>query len=438
MRLSIINLQNAKHVSQKTFGELLQSSKTSTHQNLKLNKPPGYDILETKFNNQLFELGNFFQKEAKKNQYAVSKDQLLLLLDKYVSPNSSLTNSKKFNNTQKKMLMQAYAKAGKKINLKSNNNNNNGADLSNRIKLTLLLKRNWPFLSYLVKQKGIEIKDEEESNEDWGFEEELEENEKKDSNTGRHSLNKNEGKNNDKETDTDFNSFLKKLNKVHQTPSLNVLPTMTAFEANPIISSIEIKDSEVKEFQAFLDDAKKQSVNRDELLFKAETNMEWSSNLLRNQPRLENKTFFLPICIPKTLIPIEQNDLNLVDKRQLDLKKLMKNNEFNVNKYDIMKIYFDGTSTILNNNNNNYWSGSIENFYTILSRLQHPDKFKKQLHKYLKLGWTPVSSDEKDILVVRNRRYHIITIIKRSSIISLIGLVLGYGIFSFTDLHIYM
>lgn len=429
MRLSIISLQNTKNISQKTFGDVLQNSKSSTSKNLKIDKPPGYDILETKFNNQLIQIGDFLRNETEKNQFTVSKDQLFLLIDKYVNPNLGLINSKKFNNTQKKMLMQAYAKAGKKINLKSKNGNN---EINDRMKLALLMKRNWPFLSYFVKERGIDINDDEENNEDWGFKDELKENEKEDNNNGRHSSNKKIiiRKDINKEIDSDFNTFLKKLNKVHQTPSLNVLPTMTTFEANPLISSIEIKDSEVKEFQEFLNDAQKQSINRNELLFKAKTNMEWSSNLLKNLPRLENKTFFLPICIPKTLIFIQQNDLNLVNERQLNLKKLLKDNEFNVDKYDIMKIYVDGTSTILNNSNNNYWSGSIENLYTILSGLQHPDKFRKQLHKYLKLGWTPVSSDEKDILVVRNHQHYIQKIIKCSSIISLIGLFLGYGIFS--------
>lgn len=428
MRVSIIQF------TQVTFGEILKNP-----------KPPGYDILKNKFNKQLQELEQFFKYESKRKNlnHVESKDELILILDKFTNNKSQLLN-KNFNNTQKKILLQAYAKAGKKINIHNKKKNeeqkqeiydDNGSNLGDRMKLVLLMKRNWPLLEFVAKENGIEVRGNTAEEENWGFSDELEENEREDNknlnnnkfNTARQSIRK------EITESSDFNSFLRKLNKVHKTPGMHVLPTMTSFEAHPTISTIEIKDSEVKEFQKFLNIEKNKSKTRDELLFKAMNNYEWSSNLLSNQPRtLENKTFFTPVCVPGTNIIIQEFNLQLINDKQNLLKQQM--HKVSIDKFDVMKIYADGSSGVLNNNNKAYWSGNIDNMYTLLNKLQHPTKFRKKLHKMIKTGWIPVSCEEREIVMVRNHNDFITSVIKNSSLFGILSVFIGLGVLSITGL----
>lgn len=460
MRYTLLALQ-----TKTTFGEVLAKSVHNT-----TIPPPGYDILEHKFNKQLISLRTFFKEESKTKSHFVNKDELVSLVDKYVnhvnnvnnvSSNKNASLNKHMNKTQRKMIVAAYAKAGR-VNpragstINSLKNNVVGGDsikeeYNERKKLALLMKRNWPLLEYIAKEGGIEMRrndDDSEGFESWGFEEELEENERNDNekinnnDNARHHHGEKLDLNNT--NSTGFNSFLRQLNKVHQTPGMKVLPKMTSFQAHPTISSVnvEMPDSEVNDFQNYLQHAKGISENRNELLFKAQINYEWSKNMMSQDPRvLENKTFFTPVCIPHTLIPIDDGSLAKLINVQDNLRSEVKNfigdpddsGKLNIEDFQVLKVYADGSSAILRNENQIYWDGkTIENIYKIMARLHEPYNFEKKLQKYIKSGWVPVYSDQREIVVVRNRENHVATVVKKLAVVAVTGVCVAFGVFSIT------
>ncbi|ODQ48889.1 hypothetical protein PICMEDRAFT_14412 [Pichia membranifaciens NRRL Y-2026] len=439
MKCTRLALQNLNSMSQKTFGEVM-SNKSSSGESFKelTPRPLGYDILESKFNSQVGELKQFLKNESQlENTQFGSKDDVIKLMDKYATfgfdcgENSKESKkneviNKQLSLVQRKMIMAAYAKAGKNKGGDVRMVKKSGTAQADRVKLALLMKRNWPLLEYVAKESGIEIS-KQEGQESWGFEEELKEAEIHDISEESNNEKKNVPtyrKQGSIDGHTGFNLLLRKINKVHQTKAIHVLPQMTAFEAHPTISHlnshVDIPDSEVKGLQEFLQNAKQVSEDRNELLFKAKINYEWSKNLLSEEPRtIENHNFFTPVCVPKTLIPIHEYGLQKTIEAQEEMKQgLLK---LDAEKFDILKIYADGSSGTLANDNFTYWQGDIENLYTILSRLQHPKNFKTNLLKYLKIGWVPVSSEEREIMMVRDNSQYRYNIIKRGIVIGVAG-----------------
>lgn len=439
MKCNRLVLQNLTSTSQKTFGEVL-SNKSTPSRNLKQVKqrPPGYDILESKFSSQIGELRQFLRKASQsENTHFGSKDDVMKLIDNYATFGIDLGGDskdskkkavidKQLSVVQRKMIMAAYAKAGKKKGGDVRMVKKPGTTQADRVKLALLMRRNWPLLEYVARESGVEIL-KQEHQESWVFEDELEDPEMDEIPKGSKDGEKNDPtspRQGSNDGYTGFNSLLKKLNKVHQTKAIHVLPQMTTFEAHPTISHtnthVEIPDSEVQGLQDFLQNAKQVSEDRNELLFRAKVNYEWSKNLLSEEPRtIENHNFFTPVCVPKTLIPIHEYGLQKTIEAQEEMKQgLLK---LDAEKIDILKIYADGSSGTLANDNFTYWQGDIENLYTILSRLQHPKNFKTNLLKYLKIGWVPVSSEEREIMMVRDNSQYRYNIIKRGIVIGVAG-----------------
>lgn len=451
MRCTVMVLGSVKTASQKTFGEVLSKNEIKNLRHAK-SKPPGYDILESKFKDQIGELRQFLTEESKRqNSRFESKDDVINLIDKYVqygtntgdnSGNSKKKQSvldKKLGIVQRKMIMAAYAKAGKKKGGNVKEIKDLGNKHGDRLKLALLMKRNWLLLEYVAKESGIEIS-KQGSEESWDFEEESESSENdqiQSTNGGQHNMTLPGLKQDVIDESSDFNSFLKKLNKVHQTAAVHVLPRMTEFAAHPTIShihsNVDIADSEVKGIQDFLQDAKQLSESRDDLLFKAKTNYEWSRTLLSEEPRtLENHNFFTPVCVPNTLIPIHEYGLKKTIDAQEELKKSL--SDLQLEKLDVLKIYADGSSGVLTNDNLTYWQGNVENLYTILSQLQHPKNFKSNLLKNLRMGWIPVSSEEREIVMVRDNWKYRLGIVKKGAILGTMGIFVTLGVVGFMGL----
>lgn len=413
-----------------TFGEILESDTKSTLQKTHLKPPPGYEILESKFHNEINDFGKYLTSQL--NDEGITKtqtkDEVLKIFDNfmngYKTNNNHSKTSKSLTAAQRKMLMAAYAKAGWKLNEETNKNSK-----LNKTKLSLVIKRNWNILEFIVKSNGVEI-DENKNTESWGFEDELSE-----------EISTNETKNNFVEdtkprhqlidhSKADFNSFLKNLNKVHQTRATHVLPRMTTFKPQPTIISLDVNipDNEVKDFETFLNNAKRSSDSMDEDLFKAKNNYEITKNVISKYHRsFENLNFFTPVCIPGTLLDIENFGIELTMQFQHNFKNRLELKD--IEKFEIMKIYVDGKSSILTNENKIYWDGTISNIYQIMHNLKDPISFKSRFQKCLKNSWIPVGSEEREIIMVRDPKQHKKLYIKRSLIIGGISTILAFGVF---------
>lgn len=404
-----------------TFGDLLHPIKPTPKPKSIEHTPPGYDLLHNKFNNELNDMKRFFKSTHKDNDDILTKDQVLSLLEKYITlgNNANVKIGKKLNANQRKLLLAAYTKANKKP---LSVGNINGVNEVQRMKVGVLMKRNWSMLKYVVNESGIKTDvDFEKSNEE---EIEVKEVEKVTEVKGIKEVDKVKEKNNKSE---DFLSMLKDLKKVHQTPVIHVLPSMTKFEYDPMIRyhkvQSNITQSEIEQFEEILQELKTESDNRDENLFKASNNYEWSKNMMFKIPKtLESKTFFTPICVPNTLININNLQIDLVNSLQDKLRNDLQ--FFDIDHFKILKIYADGSSGILTNDKSVYWNGNIMNLYELISNLKDATKFQKRFNQSLNGGWIPVHADEREIVSVLNPRDYIRSRLYR---ISTIGISAIFG-----------
>lgn len=403
-------------VHKSTFGDVLPKN-TLQGVNLKLKKPAGFDILETKFPRQLNELNTFFQDELSNNETKTfTKDQVMQLIEKYITHGIINEKNKKMTPVQRKLLMTAYAKAGKSLPPGATMN----VGKAGRMKLGLLMKRNWPFLNFVSKSNGLKISDGDEV-ETWNFdgdefEEEGEEEEKpsgeiSDSGYAVKNTSLNGG---------NFNSMLKNLNKVHQTQMIHVLPSMTEFRAAPTIKNVEIGEEEVKNLEHFLHDAKHKLDEREENLFKAETNLELTTNMIQRHPKsFAHGNFFDPICIPTTLIGLNEKLLTRINTKQVSLVK--------TDDLSVMRLQLNEANELVENDILE-WSGEIENVYAIFQKLKQPHLFQSQFLKLVKLGWIPVTSAHNEIIFVRDKKQHQLIWIKRGTFVGIMGFLVVFGL----------
>ena len=418
---------NMRAYTTQTFGDILASStgKTSAQAHAQVlaptHIPRGYDILQSKFPQELSELRELFTKEAEKGTVVTCKEEVFKLLDIYVDGidggNGCGKKSTSLTSTQKKLLLAAYAKANRRPV-------SNGEMMKRRSKVGVLMRRNWPLLEYVAEISGmkkIDVSGNIHEDAGWGFAEELEEIEREKSDDATHTLK-------DETGDGGFNSMLRTLKKVHTTPMVHVLPKMTAFEAKPTIKrgrigeSGTINDLDVENFQNFLQSAKNASDDRDEMMFRAKTNYEWTTNLLAREPRtLEGKNFFTPICIPGTNIHTHDFAVKTVNYMQEGLKKQL--HECEADQYSIVKIYADGSSGVLNNDGCVYWDGSVSNIFQLAQTLKQPELFKSRLRRYLENGWVPVAAEERELVMVHNKKGVWTTLWKRGLVVGITGML---------------
>lgn len=411
--------------SKKTFGDILQTtSNFNNKSSSKFNKPVGYDVLESNFLNEFTKLKKYLAKQSKEslenNEPISDKKVLTELIDNYVNNtdstgNSNNINAKKLSKTQRQMLLAAYNKAGKRKSVKIKDKINETA------KIGMILKRNWPLLKFVALESGIDLEKNKKIKDSvsWGFSDELDgalDNFESQENKNVEIIN-NDSK--IEQTETDFNTFLRTLKKVHQTPATHVLPKMTEFESQPTIIHSDLKKDDLDKLENFLSTAKQESDDRAEYLFKAKTNYEWSSNAMSQQPHiLERGNFFTPVCIPGTTTSTEEFNMKNIFNRQDKLRQIIsEEGKSKVAQFQILKIYSDGGSSgNLANTDNRYWNGDIDNIYKILANLQRPENFRSTFNKYMKLGWTPITSDEKIVVFVRDMNTYWPSLIKNSVI----------------------
>lgn len=436
--MKFIKPGNIRNLSTKTFGEILQNQtkvppKVAKNGDIGDHKPLGYDVLESKFPTELKQFGSFLQREVRGGNKEQTKEDVAVLLEKYMNFGiASSTNSKpkKLTPVQKKMLMAAYSKAGKKPVTKTAEQSN---DKIQKMKLGLIMKRNQAFLEYIAKSNGIVLK-EDSTGANWTVENPLDEDlvekdEEKFPET-TNNVSKEEKERKRDVSKSDFNSLLRNLNKVHRTPAIHVLPHMTEFESHPTISRILAPtESEVRNIENFLKDAKKTGDQRDQLLFRAKTNYELSSTMIQRRPKmLENGNFFNPVCIPGTSVPLNEKMMMKTHRLQEQLKRELND----LQDFEVMKIYSDGVSGVLQNDGNAYWDGQIKSFYDIFFNVHDAQKFIRKYSHYLKYNWTPVVSDEKEIILVRNRKERRKVIFKRGVILFAVSLSVGLGAIGIT------
>lgn len=396
--------------SKGTFGEVL-GKKSGRNAISNFQKPPGFDILETKFANELNELNKFFQDELRNRQSkSLSTEAVKNLMEKYVTDGMPHRESKQLTLAQRKLLAAAYAKANKPLPKKSSVVNS-----VDRAKLGLLINRNWPYLKYISETNGVKLVDEEQSS--WIVDGDEIGDVEEQAEIAQH---KSEPK---PETSMgNFTSLLKSLNKVHQTQIVHVLPTMTQFQASPTIRNVEIGEEEVKDIEHFLHQAKRTLDSREQDLFKAKINYELTTNMIQKHPKtFAHGNFFDPVCIPGTLVDLDEKQIAKIITKQSNLKK-------NSDNLEVMRVYLTEFGRIQVDTNIDTWDGNISNIYQIFRTLEKPHMFQSQLNKFLKTGWIPVTSNSTDMILVRDKREHHRVLIKRGTLVGIMGFFFAIGV----------
>ncbi|TID29681.1 hypothetical protein CANINC_001801 [Pichia inconspicua] len=390
-----------------TFGEVLQNQPLR-YSLLNHKKPAGFDILETKFTNELKELNKFFRNEIRNgHSNIVSIEEVKKLMEKYVSEGLPLAGAKQLTPNQRKLIATAYAKAGKLQPIRKCT-----VDSADRAKLGLLINRNWPFLKYISETNGAKLI--QDNNSTWTVDSDEIDSDKCPPSNPKLQLDVANG---------NFKAMLKNLNKVHQTQMIHVLPKMTQFQASPTIKNVKIGEEEIKDIEHFLHNAKHTLDSREQDLFKAKINYELTSSMIQKHPKtFALGNFFNPVCIPGSLIEINEKQISKINTKQLSLKKGM-------NKVEQMRLYLNGKGEVTTEFNTAPWCGKISNIYQIIGNLKKPQLFQSQMNKFVRSGWTPVKSTSNEIIFVRDKKEHQLILIKRGTLVGLFGFILAIGVF---------
>ncbi len=106
---------------------------------------------------------------------------------------------------------------------------------------------------------------------------------------------------------------------------------------------------------------------------------------------------------------------------QEGLKKQL--HECEADQYSIVKIYADGSSGVLNNDGCVYWDGNISNIFQLAQTLKQPELFKSRLRRYLENGWVPVAAEERELVMVHNKKGVWTTLWKRGLVVGITGML---------------
>lgn len=192
-----------------------------------------------------------------------------------------------------------------------------------------------------------------------------------------------------------FKNFLHSINKIKNTSSTfdDVLPRMTDLKAiptNPPTARFCELEEDLKkhDLESFLNHAKEDKDTRETGLFKSKMNYEWSKDRLANSPNsLDMQTFFNPLTIPGTLIPIswvrtaDMSEIGKPRSRYLVLSK-------------------DGDEIILDNLTF-LKQKPFKNLYNLFSTFEGRASCTSQIKDILSHGWRIVNGDENRLIFIK-------------------------------------
>ncbi|VEU20307.1 DEKNAAC101100 [Brettanomyces naardenensis] len=341
----------------KTFGEYMAKEKNSstagkTSKVIKI-PPSGYNYFVKRFPKELNELEKF-------------------LVKRYPDPEASTFSKGIDLETFNKLISYRAMKSRSKE--------------QPRLFITMM-KRNPKYMDYIIWDTfGIDIgKDEEEGEETEA------------SLTSLGGVNTRRRKNSSSSSGS-FKDLLQSINKVRpsgQEGLGQVLPRMTSFHPIPSYTAMRRYDQLDKDLQSdnledFLNHAKHENDIKQDNLFKARMNYEWSKQQLSREPKtLESRTFFTPLLIPTTQIP--SSWIRMADHSEL--KK---------GYHQFAEVSLRGNHVTVKKLESIPTSRTLQNVYQLVGDLHRPNMYIDSIDKLFAKGWKLLDGDTDRLIFTRN------------------------------------